>query len=474
MKLDDIAVARNLAESYIESHGGGKISAQLGDGGSAVVFKWDRAGTVYALKVYDASFFKSEYAVAERRRLDLQRRLIGNHCDNIVDILSVEEDLGTCFLTMEYFPGIELKKAIGQVPDSSIPLLIGKLVDAVKFLEGFELVHRDIKPENILVSSCFSELKLLDLGVVREISSDEERTDGTDHGKRRPFIATAQYSSPEYLFRLEGPSKEMWKALTIYQVGGVLHDLVCKHALFEELVASDNKYALAMAVLKETPNFNGISTSVVEWAELAARCLTKDSALRLQLVSWSDFQMNNVPVQDKLLKMLNARSETANQTITDVTRIAALRQNRSQRIASICEALRQKLLNAYTPQIRVAQIHVEECQSVLRLSLADENIGVQLSIVYEWESGLRETFAAIRLAAIASSSDTENIFNGRVHSIGEVNLASYDNTLLLEAIFSATSEILFKYASLVSIGGLGDSTDLIAVTWPNQLNSRED
>lgn len=465
MKADDIAHARTLAEEFIAKRDGGKISTQLGDGGSAVVFKLEQANVVHALKVYDPKFFASDGAQAEQHRLSLQKRLIGHHCPSMIDTLAVDEDLGTCFLTMEYFAGHELKKVLGKVPDESIPSLISQLVEAVLFLEQFGLVHRDIKPENILISEDFTQLKLLDLGVVREISTDEERADATDHGQRRPFIATAQYSSPEYLFRLEPPSAELWKALTLYQVGGVLHDLVCKRPLFEKSVAADNKYALAMSVMRETANFDGVSPKVAEWAALAARCLTKDSSLRLQIVDWPDFKGGALSPRDQLKRTLAARGARTDRAIVDETRIHELHRIRESAAANLIQSLRQKLVSEYSPQLRISELPTTEGRASIVLSLADEPLGVALAVEFSWESGTREKFASVHLAAIATAKLDGTELSGKRKAIGETDLDSSSQVLLVELLIDAISEILIKHSALTATGNISEGADLISLTW---------
>src|SRR5690606_24071900 len=109
---------------------------------------------------------------------------------------------------------------------------IGDVAQAALWMASQTLVHRDIKPANILIAPDFSAAKLVDFGVVREM--DGASPDLTDHGHRRPFVATAQYSSPEYLFRLVEPSQDLWMGLSIYQLGAVLHDLLEGQPLFSE------------------------------------------------------------------------------------------------------------------------------------------------------------------------------------------------------------------------------------------------
>ncbi|MDP1665550.1 MAG: protein kinase [Methylobacter sp.] len=466
MKFDDIVICRQLAERFIVTRGGGNVGNQLGDGGSAVVFSWDQLDVIRALKVYDPKFFNPEVEGAECHRLELQRRLIDQHCPSIVDTFAVDEEFNTCFVTMEFFPGIELKKVIEKVPDKAIASLIRQLVEAVRFLEKNNLVHRDIKPENILVSSDFTQLKLLDLGVVREISGDEDRVDGTDHGEKRPFIATAQYSSPEYLFRLEPPSIALWKGLTIYQVGGVLHDLVCKKPLFEAAVAADNKYALAMAVMREVPDFSGISSNVSTWAALAARCLTKDSNFRLQLVNWSDFDEHVESAMEKLKRTLTKSATSANHAELNEAQIKKLQISRKKQYDELINELRNKLIKEFSPNLRISDLGNNEGSANLFLKLEAIELGVKLAIEHTWDSGIREEFATVRLAADAALEQEKVNFSGERHAIGEINIDGISQQEFLETLIEAVSNILVKHSELNETGGIVDGDDLVVLTWP--------
>jgi serine/threonine protein kinase len=466
MKNDDIAVCRQLAEIFVAERGGGNVDLQLGDGGSAVVFLWEQTSAKRALKVYSPAFFSSESAPAERFRLELQRRLIKQHCTSMVDTLAVDEENGTCFVTMEFFAGVELKKVIAAVPDNAIFPLIRQLVEAVQFLEKFDLVHRDIKPENILVSPDFTQLKLLDLGVVRTISDDEDRIGGTDHGDKRPFIATAQYSSPEYLFRLEPPSPALWKALTIYQIGGVLHDLVRKRPLFEKAVAAENKYALAMAVMREAPDFSGVPPQVSGWAALAARCLTKDSQLRLQLVDWSDFSEHPEPARNKLRRLLSSRAAGVARAELNQTQTQLLRTARRESLERLVEALRKQLIAEFSPQLRVGQLDRNENTICLLLELTDVQLGLGLSIECNWESGIRERFSSIRVAVQAALEREHFKFNGKYLYIGELVVDDQEQLQLLENLVETISNMLVKHTELSDTGQLTDGADLVALTAP--------
>lgn len=467
MKQDDIIACRSLAEEFVSINGGGTIGRKLGDGGSAVVFRWENPGAVRALKVYDPKFFASDAAEAERHRLNLQRRLIKQQCASMVDTLAVDEDLDTCFVTMELCAGDELKKVVGRVPDEAVAPLIRQLVDAVCFLEKFGLVHRDIKPENILVSQDFTKLCLLDLGVVREISDDEDRIDGTDHGVKRLFIATAQYSSPEYLFRLEPPSPSLWKALTIYQVGGVLHDLICKKVLFNSAVAADNKYALAMAVMREPPDFIGASANLSSWTALAARCLTKDGGLRLQLVDWTDFSEQADSVRDKLKRALTACAANANRAALNDMQARNLGIARVNQLKEIADELSAQLIGELSPQLRVSNLGGDENRFSLFLKIADVDLGVKLAVECSWNSGVQQNIATVRLAAKTALEQSVTEFSGERHAIGEIDVEGEGRAVLLETLMDAVRQVLVKHTELTEVGSITDGADLVVLSWPS-------
>jgi eukaryotic-like serine/threonine-protein kinase len=203
-------------------------------GNSGAVFRIShpKHGPV-ALKVYDPAYFKGDNALIEENRIKLQEQLRSHGNPHLIDVLEVGPIVGvnTWFLLMELCSWPNLEKCLRSVRDDQVEELLRQLVDGVLFLQKSGLVHRDIKPANIVVDPSFSRLKLLDLGVLRRIEHTEGN--GTDHAETRRFVATAQYSSPEYLTRDELPGSEGFEALNVYQVGAVLHDLIMKTPIFK-------------------------------------------------------------------------------------------------------------------------------------------------------------------------------------------------------------------------------------------------
>lgn len=277
--------------AYLKDLGGYGAPQYLTAGGSAAVFSVEGERGTRAFKAFSPELFNGPGGAADRRRLDVQRRLIGHACPSLVQTFRVEEANGTAFMEMEFVPWPQLTHLLPVLPDNAVSPLFTQLVAAVKFLDENNIVHRDIKPENIHVSPDFSSLKLLDLGVARDVEPpDGEDAAVTDHGNQRPFLATAQYSSPEYLFRLDEPSAKLWKGLNFYQLGAVLHDLIMKEPIFQHEMGLGNRWLVARAVLTKVPSFADADPArLAALKALAVRCLVKDLDTRLQLVGWEDF-----------------------------------------------------------------------------------------------------------------------------------------------------------------------------------------
>ena len=293
----DLQLTNGIAQRFCAERGWGEPE-YIANGASAAVYKIvGRGEGPAALKVYDPKFFRGENALIEARRCELQSGLKGHGHPNLVDIIDVGEvpGEGTWYLLMEFCPWPSLDQGLAAVPPDKVAPLIKQLADAVLFLEGLGpgYVHRDIKPANIAVSEDFGALKLLDLGVLRKVSPDEGNgTDDDDEARR--FIATAQYSPPEFLAREELPGPDGYAAINVYQVGAVLHDLIMGEPLFGAEAATQNKYILYKAVTEKTPRV--VSTEVpARLVALAQAALTKDANERISRVKVQDFTVNSDP-----------------------------------------------------------------------------------------------------------------------------------------------------------------------------------
>ena len=299
--MNDSALCSYAKAFCDNSQDGWELVEEIGSGNSASVYKLVSYDRTAALKIYDPRFFEGDKAIVEKRRVLDQMTLKGHGHPNLIDFFHAEAIDKTYFLLMEYLPWKSLDQRLNTIERTEIAGVISKIAAAAEYLEGRNFVHRDIKPENILISDDDQKVKLLDLGVMRPISTDG--SDGTDHGYTLPFVATAQYSSPAYLFRDGEPTEDMWKALTFYQLGAVLHDLLMKYPLFMNEVRTQNRYRVAAAVLLTIPEVR--AADAPPWLVALARdCLIKDDNLRLSRVDWNRFHVDRRLNTDKQRRRL--------------------------------------------------------------------------------------------------------------------------------------------------------------------------
>jgi hypothetical protein len=255
----------------------------LDSGKSALVFEAAKGATVGALKIFDPELVERFGTAVQATRIDRELALCGKDHPHLVRIL----DGGQCtktqyfFVVMDLVTGRPLSKVLESVPRDRIWPLVSQIASAARFLEQLNLVHRDIKPDNVVVSDDFQHAKLLDLGVIRPIGEP-----GLTDRDQTPFIGTLQYSSPEFLFRTEDDTPDGWRALTFYQLGAVLHDLIMRERIF---AAQFSPYAALVEAVKSLSPTVDAPDVPQDLLLLAKSCLCKDPELRLRLVRWEHF-----------------------------------------------------------------------------------------------------------------------------------------------------------------------------------------
>jgi serine/threonine protein kinase len=433
--------------SYLKHLGGSTTTTYIAAGGSAAVFRINTDEGPRAMKVFDPTFYEGPAGEVERRRLGVQRRLIGHDCQSLVQTYKIEEAFGTAFIEMEFLEWPNLKGILAQVPDKQVQTLLNQLVSAARFLENLGIVHRDIKPENIHVSSDFSKLKLLDLGVARDIqAADGADAAITDHNNKRPFLATAQYSSPEYLCRLDEPNARLWKGLTIYQIGAVLHDLIMKSPVFQQEVSLDNKWLVAKAVLIKSPSFaDGSPTRLASLKALAARCLVKDLDTRLRLVDWQDFTPEGsaplARLKSRLQKQVNG--EGAGIEIIEQQRRTL---ERNQHWEALIAKVRNSLIAICTTQLSMTTRDIPGIEYGRKLTFTfGPNLYLTTIIEGQWQEGYHDRKANIFLKASLHCYTEED-------GLQATNLRIVCVTEIGTGIDEPSNSIIDKIASLLEAG----------------------
>lgn len=402
--IDDLTIR---ARQFLDDTGGYEDLKFLAAGGSAAVYRVVRNGNSTALKAFDPHFFAGAGCDAERHRLGVQKRLIGRNCASLVQTFQVIEAVGTAFVEMEYIEWPQLTKTLAEVPDGAIVPLISQLVEAVRFLDSLNIVHRDIKPENIHVSPDFKHLKLLDLGVVREFDApDTSDACVTDHSNQRPFLATAQYSSPEYLFRLDEPTAKLWRGLNIYQVGAVLHDLIKKEPLFKHEMSLGNRWLVARAVLTKQPTFSDpVPNRLLALKALASRCLIKDLDTRLQVVGWEDFLLEGANDPVGALRGRLAKGSISARRGAGESSTARLDFERTEFMKRFSDRIRGELIHICGAQLPLTMKPPSPGEPMdIKYELAvDSQLFISCHLGFDWQAGLYERSVNLSVGALIAN-----------------------------------------------------------------------
>ena len=116
-----------------------------------------------------------------QREASILARLDHPNLPKVSDFFSEDE---RDFLVMDFVPGFDLRQAIDQalrrglfIPEAQVLDWAQQLTDALRYLHAQDppVLHRDIKPANIKLTPD-GLIKLVDFGLVKLMSSDENRT----------------------------------------------------------------------------------------------------------------------------------------------------------------------------------------------------------------------------------------------------------------------------------------------------------
>ncbi|TWC65487.1 serine/threonine protein kinase [Pseudomonas sp. SJZ103] len=299
----DSAEAKVFSDSLLKGGplAGWELLRYLSHGKSAVVMEARQDALIAVIKVFHPGLIEHYGRDAQIIRINRERSLIDKQHENIVRVLDAGscEETGQLFVAMDLAAGRPLSDVLNLIPRSKICVLIEQLARAAIQLENWGFTHRDIKPSNIHVSDDFSSLMLLDFGVMKPHGDDS----ATIVQASKAFIGTHQYSPPEMIHGREENTLDGWRAITFYQIGAVLHDMIARKPIFDDstsrhadlVVAIDNK-AVVVAGEEVDPHL----------CNLATRCLLKNPIERLELVRWDDFIFSD---QGQHKPTLNSRKE---------------------------------------------------------------------------------------------------------------------------------------------------------------------
>jgi eukaryotic-like serine/threonine-protein kinase len=414
--MDRVRAERLARELIGSTVGEWLVESFIANGASAAVFRASRHGLTAALKVVDPELEERYGREAQLERVNRELELIGKLHPNLVRIY----DGGRCpqtnllFVVMELHTANSLSHYVATFPRDQIQPIIAQIASATNFLESLKIVHRDVKPDNVVISDDLSHAVLLDLGIIRPVGTQDKEA-----GTGDAFIGTTRYSPPEFLLREEEDSERGWRAVTYYQLGAILYDLLMRRPLFSEVHGPAAKVIDAVRHIEPVID---VRDAPVHLVNLARACLHKDWKVRLQLVEWDHFSpgwrgsANLVVIKDRIKarQMPTAAATLAAPPDPERT-IDSLIDTIDAVVRDVCVA------SGSFPPLQIERHRVDGARVLSVVAGPSAPHGLAQALVYELRIGIVDiTSRAVQIHARAYSGDRraydeegwQNLFKG--------------------------------------------------------------
>ena len=251
--------------------GGYRILRVLGEGGMGYVFHGedDQLRRSVALKVMKPSVAAG--AIATERFLREGRAAAGLKSDHVVTIYQVGEENGVAFLAMEFLDGANLEDWLrARNGTAAISAGLRILRDVLKGLTAAHakgMVHRDIKPANLWVDSSTGRIKVLDFGLTRAVSGEDQLT------AEGALVGTPSYMAPE-----QARSQPVDARADLFSAGVVLYRILTGVSPFQR---GDTIATLTALAIETPPSADRVNAAVpADVALFLERMMSKSPAGR--------------------------------------------------------------------------------------------------------------------------------------------------------------------------------------------------
>lgn len=247
-----------------------QILQELGRGGMGIVFLAldKQLKENVAIKVL-SPFLSNDSESLERMRREVTAARKITHT-NVIKIYDIAEANGLHYITMEYFPGENLRQFIMRKGPLSLQ---EGLQIALQICDGLEaahtqgIIHRDLKSQNVILNDR-GHAKIIDLGLARTNQLDGMTATGL-------IMGTPEYMSPEQVM-----GKRTDERSDLYSLGIILYEMFAGRVPFK----GDSPISVGFQHVKESLiALKSVQPSVPDQlSSIVDRLLQKDPAHRFQ------------------------------------------------------------------------------------------------------------------------------------------------------------------------------------------------
>jgi len=209
----------------------------IGKGSFGSVYRCEKNGVTYAIKIFNADYVSSEYLRGADNRINREIEAM-----KIVDSVNVVKyiDHGTFvdnnwkyyYVVMEFMDGNDLESILRQrsFSQEEAITIFKSLLNGVSDIHKAKLIHRDLKPANI----CFlkdGSIKILDFGLSKLI-------DFTSITSTGDVLGSPLYMSPEQL----SDSKNIDYRSDYYALGVILFKILTNKTPYGDIASREELY----------------------------------------------------------------------------------------------------------------------------------------------------------------------------------------------------------------------------------------
>ena len=216
---------------------GYKLIEFKGKGSFGTVYKCEKDGNEYAMKIFSADFVYSVFFKGESNRITREIEILKLvNSKNVVRYIDdgsyIENEWKYYYVVMDYIEGNDLKSLIKDKTFSENEALIifKEIMNGLSDIHKAKLIHRDLKPANIYMLRDGS-IKILDFGLSKLI----DYTSITNTGE---LLGSPLYMSPEQI----SDSKNLDYRSDYYALGVILFELLTKKNPYGEVTSREELY----------------------------------------------------------------------------------------------------------------------------------------------------------------------------------------------------------------------------------------
>lgn len=187
----------------------------LGKGSFGSVYKTEKDGNFFAIKIFQTELLKNEYKkFLDREVKSLQKITHPNVVKFHESGTYSDQGFEYFYIVMDFVEGRKLTDYVGGINEDTAIEFINSIIDTLDSVHSQGILHRDLKPDNIMINASGTPI-LLDFGLSKII-------DYTSIVQTGEHVGTFYYMSPEQIT----DSKNIDARSDYFSVGVILYQLL--------------------------------------------------------------------------------------------------------------------------------------------------------------------------------------------------------------------------------------------------------